>query len=270
MIDIISSKMEEHRQEGKIGGNGSVEGKKAGNAKEKYGLRPRTIIKRLQQEKSRQEVPKPRPARSKSRPAPLSKYRRKTANARERHRMKEINNAFESLRKVLPALEIHTSSSSMTKITTLRMAVGYIRALSEVLEDDGEANLLSLQTTIHQSIHDSLQHSMQVATPSAGDISVLQHGTSMSYFAQQCMPHVMDYRPSCGLMSSSSGSSLDLRGSVSSGSDLEELLSDDSVLLEDNLDVFHDIQTFCEGDPLEVILAPDKIHPQTFTHEMCN
>ncbi|XP_063592163.1 achaete-scute complex protein T5-like [Penaeus indicus] len=268
MIDIISSKMEEHRQEGKVG-NSNVDSKKAGNAKEKYGLRPRTIIKRLQQEKSRQEIPKPRPARSKSRPAPLSKYRRKTANARERHRMKEINNAFESLRKVLPALEIHTSSSSMTKITTLRMAVGYIRALSEVLEDDGEANLLSLQTTIHQSIQDSLQHSMQVATPSAGDIA-LQHEASMSYFAQQCMPHVMDYRPSCGLLSSSSSSSLDLRGSVSSGSDLEELLSDDSVLLEDNLDVFHDIQTFCEGDPLEVILAPDKIHPQTFTHELCN
>lgn len=40
---------------------------------------------------------------TKHRPPPLSKYRRKTANARERSRMKEINSAFETLRKAVPS-----------------------------------------------------------------------------------------------------------------------------------------------------------------------
>lgn len=39
----------------------------------------------------------------KQKPASLSKYRRKTANARERSRMREINLAFETLRKAVPS-----------------------------------------------------------------------------------------------------------------------------------------------------------------------
>ena len=100
---------------------------------DKYGLRPRTLIKRLQHDKPKEKIHKKTP-RPKSRPAPLSKYRRKTANARERHRMKEINNAFESLRKALPDVVETTSQNAMTKITTLRLAVRYIEALSNVLE----------------------------------------------------------------------------------------------------------------------------------------
>lgn len=72
---------------------------------EKYSLRPRSIAKRLEVEQKLKQhvqqqvkrVPKP-----KQKPAPLSKYRRKTANARERSRMKEINQAFETLRKAIP------------------------------------------------------------------------------------------------------------------------------------------------------------------------
>ncbi|CAL4252201.1 unnamed protein product, partial [Meganyctiphanes norvegica] len=73
----------------------------------------------------------------KARPAQLSKYRRRTANVRERHRLKEMNVAFESLRAVLPPeMGPPTNSSTSTKITTLRQAVDYIQALTHVLEDE--------------------------------------------------------------------------------------------------------------------------------------
>uniref|UniRef100_A0A336LDN4 CSON004159 protein n=1 Tax=Culicoides sonorensis TaxID=179676 RepID=A0A336LDN4_CULSO len=73
----------------------------------------------------------------KQKAAPLSKYRRKTANARERTRMREINSAFEHLRQCVPVsitgVETPSSNEKLTKITTLRLAMKYIRILSEIL-----------------------------------------------------------------------------------------------------------------------------------------
>ncbi|XP_073837589.1 helix-loop-helix protein delilah taxi [Musca autumnalis] len=77
--------------------------------------------------------------KSKTKAAPLSKYRRKTANARERTRMREINSAFENLRHCVPACianeDVGPSSEKLTKITTLRLAMKYIRVLSDALVD---------------------------------------------------------------------------------------------------------------------------------------
>ncbi|GAB6026371.1 hypothetical protein CHUAL_012574 [Chamberlinius hualienensis] len=110
-----------------------------------YNLRPRSLRNREETEK-RQSVIKRQP-KPKQKPPPLSKYRRKTANARERTRMVEINNAFEALRKVVPpfgpkAREIEDeqkedpkSSDKLTKITTLRLAMNYIDALSKILRE---------------------------------------------------------------------------------------------------------------------------------------
>ncbi|KAM8705485.1 hypothetical protein ACLKA7_009873 [Drosophila subpalustris] len=76
---------------------------------------------------------------AKSKAPPLSKYRRKTANARERTRMREINMAFEQLRHCVPQSitgeDAASTNEKLTKITTLRLAMKYIGMLSESLQD---------------------------------------------------------------------------------------------------------------------------------------
>ena len=56
--------------------------------------------------------------------------RRLAANARERRRMGNLNDAFERLRGVIPSIG---SDRKMTKYETLRMAMAYIVALRELL-----------------------------------------------------------------------------------------------------------------------------------------
>lgn len=110
-----------------------------------------------------------RPAKEKKKPKapPLSKYRRKTANARERTRMREINSAFENLRKCVPAsISCDTPTSTnekLTKITTLRLAMKYIRTLNDVLNSPYTADTeLLLQEMIISKIND--QNSMTIGS----------------------------------------------------------------------------------------------------------
>lgn len=102
------------------------------NAEKIYSLRPRAAGS-LRRDEEEEEEDRPRSARrgnkSKRKSAPLSKYRRRNANARERSRMREINEAFETLRRAVPCQD-----EKMTKIATLRLAMSYISALSEALE----------------------------------------------------------------------------------------------------------------------------------------
>ena len=99
----------------------------------KYQLRPRSIQSRRFCDT---EWPFPdTTVRHKTRASPLSRYRRKTANARERHRMRQINTAFESLRGVIPSWVCsRRAAADLTKITTLRLASAYIRALEDILK----------------------------------------------------------------------------------------------------------------------------------------
>ena len=60
-------------------------------------LRACSIQKRMETE-TRKKQPKKRGPKPRPKSAPMSKYRRKTANQRERMRMGEINVAFEKLR----------------------------------------------------------------------------------------------------------------------------------------------------------------------------
>ncbi|KAL1138553.1 hypothetical protein AAG570_008616 [Ranatra chinensis] len=109
------------------------------NNEKAYSLRPRTSgVKRGDDEDDDDVVgkePKPRRSgRKRLKPsAPLSKYRRKTANARERSRMREINEAFDSLRRAVPG---GGEPEKLTKITTLKLAMKYIAALSQALNGE--------------------------------------------------------------------------------------------------------------------------------------
>lgn len=136
--------------------NNNSDSDKSSSRGDKYSLRPRSMRRRnnnnnnnIEHEpdpvisnnnknsNSRQSKGKP-----KQKAAPLSKYRRKTANARERSRMREINQAFEALRKAVPQMSAHCSGTNekLTKITTLRLAMKYISTLSAVLTTGQQDN----------------------------------------------------------------------------------------------------------------------------------
>ena len=78
-------------------GNNSPNNSRATN----YKLRDVSLKKREEME-IRKNQPKKRGPKPRPKSAPMSKYRRKTANLRERLRMGEINVAFEKLRDKLP------------------------------------------------------------------------------------------------------------------------------------------------------------------------
>ena len=99
-----------------------------------YNLRTSSLVSRVVSETKRRTPRKPKP---KTRPPPLSKYRRRTANSRERDRMQDMNEAYDDLRRVIPNFPI-APASKPTKITTLRLALNYIQALREVLGYQGE------------------------------------------------------------------------------------------------------------------------------------
>ena len=138
----------------------------------KYVLRECSIKKRNEVEvkkaQPKKRGPKPRP-----KPQPMSKYRRKTANLRERERMGEINNAFEHLKEKIPTpLVIADSTKScnstekrnnrcekMTKINVLHIAINYIRALESIL-DTGDAGTQVYGTSIIQSPRLSVPNSL--------------------------------------------------------------------------------------------------------------
>ncbi|XP_015681508.1 pancreas transcription factor 1 subunit alpha-like [Protobothrops mucrosquamatus] len=58
---------------------------------------------------------------------------RQAANVRERRRMQSINNAFEGLRSHIPTLPYE---KRLSKVDTLRLAIGYINFLSELVQSD--------------------------------------------------------------------------------------------------------------------------------------
>jgi len=117
-------------------GNTSTRRSSRLRGKREYDLRDSSLINRLETEK---RIVAPRQPKPKSRPPPLSKYRRRSANTRERDRMKQINDAFEALRHCVPALPLGIRAATApgtklpTKITTIRMAINYIAALRDML-----------------------------------------------------------------------------------------------------------------------------------------
>ena len=66
----------------------------------------------------------------------LSKYRRKAANAKERERMKKMNDVFATLKSVIPVDNKNDQEEEKeTKVTTLRSAIDYINCLKQLIAD---------------------------------------------------------------------------------------------------------------------------------------
>jgi len=65
-------------------------------------------------------------------------HQRQAANLRERRRMQSINDAFEGLRAHIPTLpyEKRLSKVGQSKVDTLRLAIGYISFLAELVASD--------------------------------------------------------------------------------------------------------------------------------------
>merc|ERR1712083_1022650 len=93
-------------------------------------LRRTSLRKRLQTQikktNPKVEVPKKRL---------LSRYRRKAENAKERERMKKMNDVFDTLKSVIPAETKGDEDEKETKVTTLRSAIAYINCLKQLIED---------------------------------------------------------------------------------------------------------------------------------------
>lgn len=62
---------------------------------------------------------------------------RHAANLRERKRMQSINEAFEGLRHHIPTLPYE---KRLSKVDTLRLAIGYIGFLTEIINSDVRHN----------------------------------------------------------------------------------------------------------------------------------
>ncbi|TTN49595.1 Myogenic factor 5 [Bagarius yarrelli] len=60
--------------------------------------------------------------------------RRQAATMRERHRLKKVNHAFETLRRCTS----HNSSQRLAKVEILRNAINYIESLQELLREQVE------------------------------------------------------------------------------------------------------------------------------------
>ena len=61
-------------------------------------------------------------------------------NARERHRIKTVNAAFDDLRKHVPSGR--QAGKKISKVETLKSAIEYIKALQEILKEQEQNSLV--------------------------------------------------------------------------------------------------------------------------------
>ncbi len=121
---------------------------------DKYGLRAASVNKRAEKESKKDGTRKKRGPKPRPKSAPMSKYRRKTANLRERQRMGEINTAFERLRDRIPnpvMLSGRGRCEKLTKINILHVTINYIRAMENLLST-GDSGVRSYSEMVRNPI----------------------------------------------------------------------------------------------------------------------
>merc|ERR1711953_296026 len=95
-------------------------------------LRKTSVKKRLETELKK--VSKRRKEKICKKPR-LNKYQRKVANAKERERMKRMNEEYERLKKVVPMEQLNSEDGKDKKVSILRSAILYIQALKQLISD---------------------------------------------------------------------------------------------------------------------------------------
>lgn len=84
---------------------------------------------------------------------------RKAANIRERRRMFHLNEAFDELRKRLPAFNYE---KRLSRIETLRLAMTYISFMKDISDgnDPDNVKLIKYQTAIDENLYRSMQEQL--------------------------------------------------------------------------------------------------------------
>ncbi|XP_059486866.1 achaete-scute homolog 1b-like [Neocloeon triangulifer] len=106
---------------------------------------------------------------------PVSVARR---NARERNRVKQVNNGFSTLRQHIP---FTARNKKMSKVETLRCAVEYIRSLQMMLDEKKED--LPVAASPAPSEVEAPQHYAPAFSPTTSE-----HSSVSSYHQQQFQP----------------------------------------------------------------------------------
>ena len=82
-------------------------------------------------------------------------------NARERNRVKQVNNGFDTLREHLPLDDV-IDKNKMSKVDTLRNAIDYIKQLNQLLQcDDSKRTYDAMQNTF-QAASDPVPMSIDI------------------------------------------------------------------------------------------------------------
>ncbi|XP_065079875.1 achaete-scute complex protein T3-like [Ochlerotatus camptorhynchus] len=100
-------------------------------------------------------------------------------NARERNRVKQVNNGFANLRQHIPPTVVTAlgnggrgASKKLSKVDTLRMAVEYIRSMQKMLDDSGENSQKSLsQMSSASSYYGTMSESSPASSPAPSQVS---------------------------------------------------------------------------------------------------
>lgn len=109
------------------------------------------------------------------------KLRRMEANARERNRMHGLNNALDSLRKVVPC---YSKTQKLSKIETLRLAKNYIWALSEILSTGKRPDLLSFVQTLCKGLSQPTTNLVAGCLQLNARSFIADHGAEASFSAR--------------------------------------------------------------------------------------
>lgn len=114
-------------------------------------------------------------------PTPQQTVSVQRRNARERNRVKQVNNGFANLRQHIPAPVVAALSSGgrgaskkLSKVDTLRVAVEYIRSLQKMLDENSEnshSQKSLSQMSSSSSYYGSMSEPSTAASPTPSQLS---------------------------------------------------------------------------------------------------